>query len=156
MCYNILRGHVRLSNLAPWTIRFYHKPIWRNGSDREEIFFRLQRTKTRGELSTIFCIVLFICIVFYNSIRIVQRSYHPLIPIYKPNCNMEFASSGLPSKECTTPAVNLSLCFRKIRTKSSLALRQWRNIGNFRVEHKDNCISKYFFWMSLGQNCSLS
>lgn len=67
------------------------------------------------------------------------------MPIYNPICKMELASSGFPSKECTTPAVKESLCFLKILIKSSLALRQCKNIGNFKVVHKDNCISKYFF-----------
>lgn len=80
---------------------------------------------------------------------------HPLIPIYKLNCSMEFASLGLPSKECTTPAVNSFLCFIRIYMKSSLALRQCRNISSINVEH-NNCSSKYFFWVSLGQKFNLS
>lgn len=152
---NVVRGCMRRPDLAPRTIGFYHEPIRRNCSDCEKIFLRLQRTETQNKI-ILYRIVLSLSLSSFNS-RIARcRSYHPLTPMYKPNCNMEFASSGLPSKECTTPGVNSFLCFLRIRTKSSLALRQCRNIGSCSVEHSDNCSSKYFFWVSLGQKFSLS
>lgn len=150
---NVVRGRVRWPDLAPWTICLYHKSVRRNGSDREKIFLCLQRAETRKTRLSDRSLLLFSS---FNSRKSPCHSYHPLTPMYKPNCNMEFASSGLPSKECTTPGVNSFLCFLRIRTKSSLALRQCRNIGSFSVEHNDNCSSKYFFWVSLGQKFSLS
>lgn len=146
---NVIRGCVRRPDLAPRTIGLYHEPVRRNGSDREKVFLRLQRAVKQDELIR--------SLLFQLLGRIAHYwSYHPLTPMYKPNCNMEFASSGLPSKECTTPGVNSFLCFLRIRTKSSLALRQCRNIGSFSVEHNDNCSSKYFFWISLEQKFNLS
>lgn len=112
MSDNIFRRRMRWPDLTPRTISFYHEPIRWNGSDRKQILFGLQRAEMQKEGN------------YHESNLILYQSYHPLTPMYKPNCNIEFASSGLPSKECTTPAVNLSLYFLKIRIKSSLALRQ--------------------------------
>lgn len=73
---NVLCGSVSRPDLAPWTIGFYHEPVRGDGSDREKIFLRFQRTEMQKDIIVDSIFFFFFFIELSQESRTIDRTIH--------------------------------------------------------------------------------